>query len=94
MRLLLAAAIALVPSVAAAKPELKCEFDGNTTKVTIVNPDDKRVFCHYNCNFTFENGAGAAVGSTGVAAGETKVVSERTRDSKVVRVNKSELECE
>ena len=94
MRFLLAVAIALAPSVAAAKPELKCEFEGNKTKVTIVNPDNKRVLCHYNCGYTFESGAGASAGSIGVAAGETKVVSERERSSKVTGVNKSTLECE
>jgi hypothetical protein len=94
MRIIVALALIAVPSIAAAKPELKCEFEGTKTKVTIVNPDSKRLLCHYNCNFTYENGAGAVAGSIGVAAGETKVVSERTRDAKVVRLNKSELECE
>ena len=94
MRALLVLTLVAVPSIAAAKPELKCEFEGNKTKVTIVNPDNKRVLCHYNCGYTFESGAGAAVGSIGVAAGETKVVSERERSSKVTGVNKSTLECE
>ena len=94
MRFLLAGAIALVPSLAAAKPELKCEFEGNKTKVIIVNPDSKRVLCHYNCGYTFESGAGASVGSIGVAAGETKLVAERERGSKVTGVTKSTLECE
>ena len=94
MRIIVALALIAAPSIAAAKPELKCEFEGNKTKVIIVNPDAKRVLCHYNCGYTFESGAGASAGSIGVAAGETKLVSERERGSKVTGVSKSTLECE
>jgi len=94
MRVLLVLCLAAMPSLAYAKPELKCEFEGNKTKVSIVNPDNKRAFCHYNCNYQLENGAGADVGSTAVAAGETKVVSEDTHKSKVTGVNTKKLECE
>ena len=94
MRIIVALALIAVPSIAAAKPELKCEFEGNKTKVTIVNPDNVRIHCHYNCNFQLENGAGADVGSRGIGARETKVVSEDTHTSKVTGVNQSKLECQ
>jgi len=94
MRAFLVFVLVAVPSVAAAKPQLKCEFEGNKGVVTIVNPDAKRQHCSYACHFTLENGAGSAVGSIGVAAGETKKVSERTYTSKVSRVRDSSLECE
>ena len=94
MRVLLVLSLAAVPSLAHAKPELKCEFEGNKTRVTIVNPDAKRLHCSYKCNFTLENGAGAAVGTIGVAAGQSRVVDEETYKSKVTGVQDSKLECE
>ena len=94
MRVLLALIFIAVPAMAAAKPELKCEFDGNKGVVTIVNPDAKRQHCSYACHFALENGAGSAVGSIGVGAGETRKVSERTYGSKVTAVRDSSLECE
>jgi hypothetical protein len=94
MRALLILLFIAVPSLAAAKPQLKCEFEGNKTKVTIVNDENKRQLCHYNCSYELENGAGAAAGSIGVGPGETKVVSERERSSKVKSVRESKLECE
>ena len=94
MRLLLSAMLVSVPSLAAAKPELKCEFAGNQGKVTIVNTEAKRQHCSYACHFTLEQGAGSAVGSIGVAPGQSRVVSDKTYGSKITGVRESSLDCE
>ena len=41
MRALLVVLLLAVPSLAAAAPQLRCEYNGNKTKVTIVNTDGK-----------------------------------------------------
>jgi hypothetical protein len=94
MRLLLAAMLVAAPSLAAAAPQLKCEFQGNKTKVTIVNTDGKNVQCNYACHFTIEGGSSSVTGSTGVKAGETKVVDEETRRWPITALRESSLKCE
>ena len=94
MRALLALALAAVPSLAAAEPQLKCEFSGNKTKVTIVNTDGKDGQCNYACHFTIEGGSSSVTGSTGVKAGETKVVDEDTRRWPITGLRESSLKCE
>ncbi len=94
MRTLLALAVAAAPAVAAAAPQLKCEFDGNKTKVTIVSDAAKDQQCNYACHYTLDGGSTSISGSTGVKAGQTKVVDEDTQRSKVTRVRESSLTCE
>ena len=94
MRALLALALIAAPAVAAAEPQLKCEFDGNKTKVTIVNADGKNVQCNYACHFTIEGGSSSVTGSTGVKAGETKIVDEDTRRFPITGLRESSLKCE
>jgi hypothetical protein len=94
MRLLLVTMLVAVPSLAAAEPQLKCEFQGNKTKVTIVNTDAKNVQCNYACHFTIEGGASSVTGSIGVKAGETKVVDEDTRRWPITGLGEKSLKCE
>jgi len=94
MRTLLTLSLVAMPALAAAAPQLKCEFDGNKSKVTIVNPDAKDQQCNYACHFVLEGGSSSLSGSTGVKAGETKLVNEDTSRSKVLRVRESSLNCE
>jgi hypothetical protein len=91
-------AIVLVASFVAAPaafaaPALQCNFDGNKTKVVIVN-DGKDVQCNYACHFQTEFGSASVSGGTGVKAGETKTVDEETQRSKIVRVREQSLKCE
>ena len=48
----------------------------------------------YACHFTLEQGAGSAVGSIGVAPGQSRVVSDKTYNSKITGVRESSLDCE
>jgi hypothetical protein len=94
MRLRLAAMLVALPSLAAAAPQLKCEFSGNKTKVTIVNTDGTNAQCNYACHFTIEGGSSSVTGSIGVKAGETKVVDEDTRRWPITGLRESSLKCE
>ena len=94
MRALLSLVLVAVPAMAAAEPQLKCEFDGNKTVVTIVNADGKDQQCNYACHFALDGGSASISGSTGVKAGETKKVDEDTHRSKVTRVRESSIKCE
>jgi hypothetical protein len=94
MRALLALLLVAMPSLAAAAPQLKCEFDGRKTKVTIVNTDGKNAQCNYACHFTIDGGSSSVTGSTGVKAGETKVVDEDTRRWPITGLRESSLKCE
>jgi hypothetical protein len=94
MRMLFALALVAAPAIAAAEPQLKCEFSGNKTKVTIVNTDGKDGQCNYACHFTIEGGSSSVTGSTGVKAGETKVVDEDTRRYPITGLRESSLKCE
>ncbi len=94
MRAILALALVAVPSVAAAAPQLKCEYEGNKTKVTIVNTDGKEGQCNYACHFTIDGGQSSVTGSIGVKAGETKIVDEGTRRSPITGLRESSLKCE
>jgi hypothetical protein len=90
----LSLALVAAPAMAAAVPELKCEFSGNKTKVTIVNTDGKDGQCNYACHFTIEGGQSSVTGSVGVKAGETKVADEGTRRYPVTGLRESSLKCE
>ncbi len=94
MRAFLALLLVAVPAIAAAEPQLKCEFQGNKTKVTIVNTDGKNAQCNYACHFTIEGGTSSVTGSTGVKAGETKIVDEDTRRYPITGLRESSLKCE
>jgi len=94
MRALLVTMLLAVPSLAAAEPQLKCEFEGRKTKVTIVNTDGKNAQCNYACHFTIEGGSSSVTGSTGVKAGETKVVDEETRRWPITGLREKSLKCE
>jgi hypothetical protein len=94
MRLLLAAILVAAPSISTAAPQLKCEFSGNKTKVTIVNTDGKDGQCNYACHFTIDGGQSSVTGSVGVKAGETKIVDEGTRRWPITGLRESMLKCE
>lgn len=94
MRGLLVVMLIAVPSLADAAPQLKCEFSGNKTKVTIVNTDGKDGQCNYACHFTIDGGSSSVTGSTGVKAGETKVVDDGTRRWPITGLRESSLKCE
>jgi hypothetical protein len=94
MRALLVVLLVALPSLAAAAPQLKCEFAGNKTKVPIVNSDGKAVQCNYACHFTIEGGSSSVTGSTGVKAGETKIVDEETRRWPITGLRESSIKCE
>lgn len=94
MRSLIAATLVAVPALAAAEPKLTCGFDGAKTIVTIVNPESKDVQCNYACHYRMEDGSVSISGFAGVKAGETKMVDEDTRRSKVASVRESSLKCE
>ena len=94
MRALLLVMLLAVPSLAAAAPQLKCEFDGNKTKVTIVNTDGKDGQCNYACHFTIDGGPSSVTGSIGVKAGETKIVDQDTRRWPITGLRESSLKCE
>lgn len=94
MRTLFALALVAAPSIAAAAPQLKCEFEGNKTKVTIVNADGKDGQCNYACHFTIDGGQSSVTGSVGVKAGETKIVDEGTRRWPITGLRESSLKCE
>jgi hypothetical protein len=94
MRALLASILVAVPAMAAAEPQLKCDFDGNKTKVTIISDAAKNLQCNYACHYTMDGGSASITGSTGVKANEAKVVDEDTHRSPVTRVRESSLKCE
>ena len=94
MRTLLTLVLITAPAMAAAAPQLKCEFDGNKSKVTIVNTEAKDQHCNYACHFTLDGGSASITGATGVKAGETKVVDEDTHRYQVTRLRDSKLTCE
>lgn len=94
MRILFVLALVAAPSIGAAEPQLKCEFSGNKTKVTIVNTDGKDGQCNYACHFTIDGGQSSVTGSTGVKAGETKIVDEGTRRWPITGLRESSLKCE
>ena len=94
MRAVLALALIAAPAMAAAEPQLKCEYDGRKTKVTIVNTDGKNAQCNYACHFTIEGGSSSVTGSIGVKAGETKIVDEDTRRWPITGLRESSLKCE
>ncbi len=93
MRALSIVLLVAVPSLAAAEPQLKCEFDGNKIKVTIVN-DGKDAQCNYACHFTIDGGSSSVTGSTSIKAGETKVVDEDTRRYPITGLRESSIKCE
>jgi hypothetical protein len=94
MRGPLAVMFLAVPSLAVAAPQLKCEFDGNKTKVTIVNTDGKDGQCNYACHFTIDGGSSSVTGSIGVKAGETKIVDQDTRRWPITGLREQSLKCE
>jgi hypothetical protein len=94
MRALLVMMLLAVPSLAAGAPQLKCEFEGNKTKVTIVNTDGKDGQCNYACHFTIDGGSSSVTGSVGVKAGETKIVDQDTRRWPITGLRESSLKCE
>ena len=94
MRAYLVLALVALPAAAAAEPTLSCGFDGNKTKVVIVNDGDKNKQCNYACHYRIEGGSASITGSTGVKAGETKTVDEDTHRGKIAGVREQSLTCE
>jgi hypothetical protein len=94
MRACLVLAFVALPAVAAAEPKLTCGFEGNKTKVVIVSDSDKNLQCNYACHFTIDGGQSSVTGSTGVKAGETKIVDEGTRRWPITGLRESSLKCE
>jgi hypothetical protein len=52
------------------------------------------VQCNYACHYVLDGGSVSPSGSVSVKAGQTRIVDEETRRSKVARVRESSIKCE
>jgi hypothetical protein len=52
------------------------------------------VQCNYTCHYVLDGGSVSPSGSVSVKAGQTRIVDEETRRSKVARVRESSIKCE
>ena len=96
MRNYLVLAVAMLPQAAAAEPILSCGFDGNRTKVVIVNSDDAEKRCNYACSYnTITEGGSIELSGTNhkIEAGGTYTYEAR-HEQEIESVRDSLLKCE
>lgn len=94
MRIYLVLAFIALPAAATAAPSLQCSYEGNTTKVVIVNSNDKSRRCKYACDYTIKNGSLKLSGERHpLKPGETYTREDTNRD-KIEGVSATSLRCE